>query len=100
MKLVIASNNKGKLEQLQAWLPPGIEAQSMASIGFTDAIPEPFSTFRENAHIKAATVYDFCSMPVLSDDSGICVEALGEAPGAFSARYAGEIGRASCRERV
>jgi XTP/dITP diphosphohydrolase len=90
MKLVIASNNKGKLEQLKAWLPDYTEVLSMADIGFRDSIPEPFESFQENAYIKAKTVYDFCGLPVLSDDSGICVDALDGAPGVYSARYAGE----------
>lgn len=90
MKLIIASNNKGKLEQLKAWLPAGIEAESMASIGFTDTIPEPYDSFHKNAEIKAQTVFNFCGLPVLSDDSGLCVDVLGGEPGVFSARYAGE----------
>jgi XTP/dITP diphosphohydrolase len=90
MKLVIASNNKGKLEQLKAWLPVDIEAVSMASVGFTDAIPEPHNSFQKNAETKARAVFNFCGLPVLSDDSGLCVDVLGGAPGVFSARYAGE----------
>lgn len=90
MKLVIASNNKGKLEQLKAWLQADIEAVSMASVGFTDSIPEPHDTFQQNAEAKARTVFNFCGMPVLSDDSGLCVDALDGEPGVYSARYAGE----------
>jgi XTP/dITP diphosphohydrolase len=89
MKMVLASNNRGKLAQLKAWLPTNIDAVSMASIGFRDEIPEPFHSFRENAETKARTVFDFCGLPVLSDDSGLCVDALGGEPGVFSARYAG-----------
>lgn len=89
MKMVIASSNKGKLEQLKAWLPANIEAISMASIGFTQEIPEPYNSFQENAENKARCVFDFCGLPVLSDDSGLCVEALGGQPGVLSARYAG-----------
>ncbi len=90
MNLIIASNNKGKLAQLKAWLPYGIAAKSMAEAGFTEIIPEPFDTFHQNARIKAQSVFDFCRQPVLSDDSGICVNALDGAPGVYSALYAGE----------
>lgn len=90
MKLVLASNNKGKLAELQRWLPAGISALRLADIGFSQSIAEPFDTFRENAFIKAKTVFDFCGLPTLSDDSGICVDALGGAPGVQSALFAGE----------
>jgi XTP/dITP diphosphohydrolase len=90
MKIVIASNNKGKLEQLKAWLPSDIDAVSMASVGFTDTIAEPHDSFQQNAEIKARTIYNFCGIPVLSDDSGLCVDAIGGEPGVLSARYAGE----------
>lgn len=90
MKLVLASNNKGKLAELQRWLPAGIELLTMADAAFAEKIEEPFDSFRENAFIKAKTVFDFCGLPTLSDDSGICADALGGQPGVHSARYAGE----------
>ena len=88
MELILASNNKGKIAEISALLP-GLGLRSMREAGYTKPIEEPFHTFRENALIKARTVYDFCSIPVLADDSGICVDALGGSPGVFSARYAG-----------
>ena len=89
MELIIASNNAGKLAEIQTLLP-GISLQTMRAIGFTDNIPEPFETFEQNALTKAQTVYQFCGKPVMADDSGICIEALDNRPGVFSARYAGE----------
>ncbi len=89
MKLIIASNNKGKLAQLKSWLPEGIEAISMGEAGFTEIIPEPYDTFCLNALAKADTVWKWAKMPVLADDSGLCVEVLDDAPGVYSARYAG-----------
>jgi XTP/dITP diphosphohydrolase len=90
VKLVLASNNKGKLAELQRWLPAGISALRLADIGFSQVIDEPFDSFRENACIKAKTVFDFCGLPTLSDDSGICADALGGRPGVHSARFAGD----------
>ncbi len=89
MNLIIASNNKGKLAQLKAWLPEGIEAISMAEAGFMETIPEPYDTFCLNALAKANSVWKWAKAPVLADDSGLCVEALDGAPGVYSARYAG-----------
>jgi len=91
--LVFATNNQGKLKELSAMLPH-LEIQSLQEIGYTKEIPEPFETFQENALTKAKTVFDFCGLPVLSDDSGLCVEALGGAPGVHSAYYGGEHGNA------
>lgn len=87
--LVAATNNKGKLKEIRQLLPWDIALQSMHDIGFTDDIPEPYDTFEENAATKAKTVYEFCGTNTLADDSGICVPALGNAPGVHSARYAG-----------
>lgn len=87
--LVIASNNGGKIKEIRQLLP-GIALQSLKDIGFSETIPEPYNTFNENAAVKARTVYGFCHINTFADDSGICVPALGDAPGVFSARYAGE----------
>lgn len=87
-ELVLASSNKGKIAELKALLP-GISLLSLKDIGFEGEIEEPFFTFRENAAAKAKAVYDFCGRHVLADDSGICVAALHNEPGVFSARYAG-----------
>lgn len=89
-KLVIASNNPGKLREFQFLLQPlGIEVLTQAELGISEA-EEPHVTFAENALAKARHVSRLCGLPALADDSGICVAALGGAPGVFSARFAGE----------
>jgi XTP/dITP diphosphohydrolase len=88
-KLVIASNNPGKLREFQFLLQPlGIEVLTQAQLGIEEA-QEPHFTFIENALAKARHVSRLSGLPALADDSGICVAALGGAPGVFSARYAG-----------
>jgi XTP/dITP diphosphohydrolase len=88
-KLVIASNNQGKLREFQFLLRPlGIEVLTQAQLGIEEA-EEPHFTFIENALAKARHVSRLSGLPALADDSGICVAALGGAPGVFSARYAG-----------
>jgi len=89
-KLVIASNNPGKLREFQFLLAPlGIEVLTQAQLGIEEA-EEPHGTFVENALAKARHVSRLSGLPALADDSGICVTALGGAPGVLSARYAGE----------
>lgn len=89
-KLVIASNNPGKLREFQRMLAPlGIEVLTQAQLGISEA-EEPHCTFVENALAKARHVSRESGLPALADDSGICVEALGGAPGVISARYAGD----------
>jgi XTP/dITP diphosphohydrolase len=89
-KLVIASNNAGKLREFQHMLAPlGIEVQTQAQLGIAEA-EEPHCTFIENALAKARHVSKLSGLPALADDSGICVDALDGAPGVLSARYAGE----------
>ena len=89
-KLVIASNNPGKLREFERMLAPlGIEVVTQAQLGISEA-EEPHCTFVENALAKARHVSRASGLPALADDSGICVEALGGAPGVQSARYAGE----------
>ena len=89
-KLVLASNNPGKLREFQHMLEPlGIEVLTQAELGISEA-DEPHVTFIENALAKARHVSKLSGMPALADDSGICVAALGGAPGVFSARYAGD----------
>jgi len=89
-KLVIASNNPGKLREFQFLLQPlGIEVLTQAQLGIAEA-EEPHVTFIENALAKARHVSRLSGLPALADDSGICVEALGGAPGVQSARYAGD----------
>lgn len=89
MELLLASNNRGKIAEIQQLLPQ-FNVLGLRDIGYTKPIDEPFETFRENAWIKAKTLFEYWGKPVLSDDSGISVDALNGAPGVFSARYAGE----------
>ena len=89
-KLVLASNNPGKLKEFQRMLAPfGIEVLTQSQLGISEA-EEPHGTFVENALAKARHVSRASGLPALADDSGICVDALGGAPGVLSARYAGE----------
>ena len=89
-QLVIASNNAGKLREIAAILAPlGVEPVPQGQLGVPEA-DEPYPTFVENALTKARNAARHTGLPALADDSGICVEALGGAPGVISARYAGE----------
>lgn len=95
MKLVLASSNHGKLEELRGLLSGnGIELIAQSDLGVEDA-DETGTTFVENALIKARHATRITGLPALADDSGICVDALHGAPGLYSARYAGEHGNAS-----
>ncbi len=90
MKLVLASNNAKKLRELDAILAPiGWELIPQGQLGVDEA-EEPHVTFVENALAKARHAARVTGLPALADDSGLCVEALGGAPGVQSARYAGE----------
>ncbi len=87
-KIVIASNNAGKLREFAQLLAPfAFEAIPQAVLGISEA-EEPHATFVENALAKARHASRAAGLPALADDSGICVPALGGAPGVFSARYA------------
>ena len=89
-RLVLASNNAGKLREFRRLLEPlGYEVVPQAELG-VDAAAEPHVTFIENALAKARHASAHTGLPALADDSGICVDALGGAPGVQSARYAGE----------
>jgi len=87
-KLVIASHNEGKVREIRELLGPhGIEPVSAAELD----LPEPDeigATFIDNADLKARAAADLSGLPALADDSGLCVEALGDRPGIFSARWA------------
>lgn len=89
-RLVLASNNAKKAAELDALLAPlGIEVISQGSLGIPEA-EEPHATFVENALAKARHAAAHSGLPAIADDSGLCVAALGGAPGVLSARYAGE----------
>lgn len=90
MDLVFASHNAHKAEEIRQLLPFNLKLSTLSEINFKDEIPETGTTFEENARIKAQTVYSIIKRPVFADDTGLEVEALGGAPGVYSARYAGE----------
>ena len=87
-KLVFASNNAHKLEEIRAILGAQYEVKSLKDIGCEVDIPETGSTFRENALQKATYVKEHFGFDCFADDSGLQVEALGGEPGVYSARYA------------
>ena len=89
-RLVLASSNDGKLREFRRLLAPlAIDVIAQAELGIPDA-DEPHATFVENALAKARHASAHAYLPALADDSGLCVRALGGAPGVQSARYAGE----------
>jgi XTP/dITP diphosphohydrolase len=89
-RLVLASNNAGKLREFRRLLEPlGLSVVPQAELGIAEA-DEPHVTFIENALAKARHASARSRLPALADDSGVCVDALGGAPGVYSARYAGE----------
>lgn len=89
-QLVVATNNKHKLEELKAMLADHFEVKGMAEMGFDQDIPEDADTFAGNSLIKARTIANALNCECIADDSGLEVEALGGKPGVYSARYAGE----------
>jgi XTP/dITP diphosphohydrolase len=97
MKLVLASNNPGKLSELQALLGGTAQLVLQASLGIGEA-DEPHDTFLENALAKARHASRAAALPALADDSGLCVPALGGQPGVHSAYYAGRDGTREQRD--
>jgi len=93
-RIVLASSNAGKLKEMHEILGRDIELVAQSALGISDA-DETASTFVENALLKARQAARASGLPALGDDSGICVDALGGAPGLYSARYAGEHGNAA-----
>lgn len=89
-KLVIASNNAGKLREIDRILAPlGLEVLPQSAFNIPEA-EEPYCTFIENCLTKARHASLHSGLPALADDSGICIDALNGAPGVYSARFAGE----------
>jgi XTP/dITP diphosphohydrolase len=89
-RLILASNNAGKLKEFAELLGPiGFELHPQGEFDVPEA-EEPFGTFVENALQKARHAARLTGLPALADDSGVCVNALGGAPGVYSARFAGE----------
>ncbi len=98
MKLVLASKNKKKLVEMNDILSHlGIEVCSEAEAGVDVEVEETGTTFEENSLLKAKAVMEASGLPAIADDSGLCVDALGGAPGVYSARYGGpgldDVGR-------
>jgi XTP/dITP diphosphohydrolase len=91
-KIVLASNNAGKLAELQAMFAPlGVELVRQADLGIPEA-EEPFRTFVENALAKARHAAQHSGLPALADDAGLCVDAFGGLPGVDTAFYATQFG--------
>jgi len=90
-QIIFASKNEGKVKEVRHILN-GIKSKilSLNDLEFTDEIPETADTFEGNAKIKAKVIYDKFKLPTIADDSGIVALQLGNEPGVYSARYAGE----------
>ena len=91
MKIVFATNNQHKLDEIRSILGDNIEVLSLKDIGCDVDIPETGQTLEENALQKAQYIYDHYHMSVFADDTGLEVEALNGAPGIYSARYASMV---------
>ena len=94
IKIVLASNNRGKLDELQFMLQPlGVQLLRQSELGISEA-EEPFCTFVENALAKARHAARLSALPALADDAGLCVDAFGGMPGVDTAFYATRFGYA------
>ncbi len=92
MQLVLASNNQGKLDELQyLFAPLGVELIAQGTLGVPES-PEPYRTFVENALAKARNAAHHTGLPALADDAGLCVHAFGGLPGVDTAFYATQFG--------
>ena len=90
MKIVFATGNRGKLREASEILGEGFELVTPAEFGITEDIPETGKTLRANSLQKAQYLYEKCDCDCFADDTGLEVDALGGAPGVYTARYAGE----------
>lgn len=88
-KIVFATNNAHKLDEVRHLLKGQYEILSLQDIGFNEDIPEPYETLQENAQTKSRTIFDRFGFDCFADDTGLEVDALNGAPGVYSARYAG-----------
>lgn len=88
-KIAVASGNANKLKEIRQ-IFTGVEIVSMHELGFDGDIDETGKSFKENAGIKAEFIAKKFNIPALADDSGLCVDALGGAPGIYSARFSGK----------
>ncbi len=90
MKIILASNNKGKLREMRELLADlGIEVLSQREAGFDIEVEETGTTFEENSYLKASAITALSGLPAVADDSGLMVDYLGGEPGVYSARYTG-----------
>ncbi len=90
MKIIIASNNSGKIKEFKKILEPkGYDVISQSEAGINIEVEENGTTFKENATLKAEAIYNLTKTPVLADDSGLEVDYLNGEPGVYSARYMG-----------
>jgi XTP/dITP diphosphohydrolase len=90
--LIIATNNKHKLEEISAMIGNAFELKTLTDIGCYDDIPETADTFEGNASLKSHYIFDRYHLNCFADDSGLEIEALNGEPGVYSARYAGTHG--------
>ena len=90
MRLLLATENQGKLREMRELLPPEYEIVLTEEFGFSINAEESGTTFEENARLKAETGCHFTGLPSIADDSGLCVQALGGAPGVRSRRFGSE----------
>ena len=98
--LVLASGNAGKIREFQAMFAPlGVRVAGQKEYGVSSC-DEPYGTFIENCLAKARHAARETGLPAMADDSGLCVDALGGAPGVFSARFAGEDGDDAANNRL
>lgn len=95
MRIVFATNNSHKLDEIRNILGSSFEVMSLNELGCHDDIPETGTTLEENARQKAQYIYDKYHCNVFADDTGLEVDALGGKPGVYSARYAGGEGHDS-----
>lgn len=90
MKLIFATNNAHKIDELKPLVPAAFNIISLREAGLEQEIPEPYHTLEENAYTKSHTIFTLTGHNTLSEDTGLEVDALAGAPGVRSARYAGE----------
>ena len=101
MELLIASNNKHKIEEIRTILQGKFDKIfCLEDLGIVCDPEENGTTFLENALIKANAIRQYTSLPILADDTGLCVDALGGMPGIYSARYAGYHNHARNRQKL
>lgn len=93
-RLIFATNNRHKADEVQSLLPPDFEVITLHEAGIVKEIPEPYPTLEENAATKATTIFTLVNEDCFAEDTGLEVAALDGAPGVRSARFAGENARA------